>query len=95
MLSFAVIEGMSGSRLITYHNGNKVAGVCVGSVGQRVLAAEVVEMKDGERHYVETVNRIVELGHAYHAAVLERFLNEVGAGGVIVSDQPVDLPDLG
>ncbi len=86
-LSYAVIEGLSGSPVLTYHNGPKVVGVCHGSVQSRVAASEILEYQDERLKLQETITRIVELGQAYHASVLVRFLEEVGAQGFLVSSQ--------
>ncbi len=77
LLPYAVIEGMSGSPVLTYHNGPKVVGLATGSQMQRVVAREVMDYKDTEREYRETINRIVEFGVAYHAATLVNFLQEI------------------
>ncbi len=45
-LSYAVIEGLSGSPVITYHNGPKVVGLCHGSLQSRIAAAEILEYRD-------------------------------------------------
>jgi hypothetical protein len=37
-------------------------------------AAEVVEVEQGDSRYVETVNRVVEYGLAYHAEAVSRFV---------------------
>ena len=73
-LSYPVIEGLSGSPVLKYHNGTKLVGVCFGSESQRVLASEIIDLKDGEREYRETVNRIVEFGLAYRSEVIEAFI---------------------
>jgi hypothetical protein len=74
-LSYPVIEGMSGSAVLTYHNGVKLVGICFGSESQRILASEIVDMKDGEREYRETINRIVEFGLAYRSEVIADFVH--------------------
>lgn len=94
LLPYAIIEGMSGSPVLTYHNGPKVAGLATGSQMQRVVAREVMDYKDTEREYRETINRIVEFGVAYHAATIIEFLQEIGISGTIVSDQQVSIPRL-
>jgi hypothetical protein len=85
-LSYSVIEGLSGSPVMTYHNGVKVVGMCYGSESQRVLAAEVVEVKDGEQHFRETVNRIVESGLAHHSGSLAAFLGDSGVEAAVTAD---------
>ena len=88
-LSYAVIEGFSGSPVLTYHRGPKVVGLCYGSVQSRIAAREILEYKDERRELRETVTRIVEFGEAYHASTLVQFLKEVGAQGYIVSSDGV------
>ena len=56
---------------------------------QRVVAREVMDYKDTEREFRETINRIVEFGVAYHAATLVNFLQEIGVSEAVVSDQRV------
>ena len=88
-LSYAVIEGLSGSPVLTYHNGPKVLGLCYGSVQSRIAPREILEYQDERLELRETVTRIVELGQAYHASALVRFLEEVGAQGYVVSSERV------
>ena len=88
-LSYPVIEGLSGSPVLTFHQGPKVAGLCYGNVQSRILASEVLDYQDEQREIKETIHRIVELGQAYHAGVLLRFLEEVGAQGHVVSSENV------
>ena len=88
-LSYAVIEGLSGSPVLTYHNGPKVVGLCRGSVQSRIAAREILEYQDEQLTLKETVTRIVELGLAYHASALISFLQEVNAQGYVVSSQHV------
>ena len=88
-LSYPVIEGLSGSPVLTYHNGPKVVGLCHGSVQSRIAPREILEYEDGRLKLQETVTRIVELGRAYHASALMRFLDEVDAEGYVVSSEHV------
>jgi Trypsin-like peptidase domain len=89
-LQFPVIEGMSGAPITTYHHGTKVYGVCYGSESRRVVAAEAIEVEEGETRYKETVHRIVEVGLAFHANVVAAFLADVGAEDFVVSDGRVE-----
>ncbi|MDP8928289.1 MAG: serine protease [Actinomycetota bacterium] len=93
-LPFPVIEGLSGSPLLTYHNGPKVVGLAYGSRSSRILASEVIEVDQGSQRFKETVNRIIEFGLAYHVAVLVEVINELQILGAIVSDERVPLPGL-
>ena len=88
-VSFAVLEGLSGSPLLTYHNGPKVVGLCYGNTQSRIVASEVLEYQDQELNHRETVHRIVELGQAYHASVLVAFLKRIEAPGYVVSSDRV------
>jgi hypothetical protein len=83
-LSYAVIEGLSGAPVLSYTSatddvGATAAGICVGSEALRVQAYEVLDVDDDGRRYRETVHRIVELGHAYTAETIRRFLEDSGS----------------
>ena len=88
-LSYPVIEGLSGSPVLTYHNGPKVVGLCHGNFQSRILASEVLEYQDKQLQLKETINRIVEHGQAYNTGVLIEFLEEVGVQGQVVSSERV------
>lgn len=95
-LSYPVIEGLSGSPVLMYHNGTKLVGVCFGSESQRVLASEVVELNEGEREYRETVNRIVEFGLAYRSEVVNAFMGAAAPGAeLVVTSGSFDPGELG
>lgn len=89
-LPYPIIEGMSGSPVLTYHNGPKVVGLGYGNRSTRILASEVLEYEDRERKVREEINRIMEFGLAYHVSALVEFLAEVGAAGYVVTDQHVN-----
>jgi len=93
-LPYPLIEGMSGSPILTYHNGPKVVGLGYGNRSARILASEVLEFEEGGVTLRETVNRIVEFGLAYHCAELVGFLAEVGAGGHVVTEGGLSIPEL-
>jgi hypothetical protein len=92
-LSYPIIEGLSGSPVLTYHHGPKVVGLAIGSTSSRVVAAETLEYEDGAVRLRETISRIVEFGVAYHAAVLVGTANELSAD-IVVAEGPVDIPGL-
>ncbi len=92
-LSYPIVEGLSGSPVLTYHNGPKVVGLAFGSISSRVVASEVVDFEDGETKLRETVHRIVEFGLGYHGLTLARVAQELGAE-VEVSDQRLDISGL-
>ena len=88
-LSYPVIDGLSGSPVVTYHNGPKLVGLCHGSLQSRIAPSEILEYQDERLTLKETVTRIVELGKAHHATVLIEFLKEADAQGYIVSAERV------
>lgn len=89
-LSFPVIEGLSGSPLVTYHNGSKVVGICIGSESQRVLAHEVVDFREGAKEVRETVNRIVEFGLGYRSEAIEELCLSHGVTPVVTDQRHGD-----
>jgi hypothetical protein len=93
-LPFAIVEGMSGSPVLTNHNGPKVVGMAIGNRISRVLAAEIVDYHNGSTHVRESINRIVEFGVAYHGATLCSLLDELRVEGAVVTNQSVDRPEL-
>ncbi len=93
-LSYAVVEGLSGGPVLTYHNGPKVVGMCHGNIQSRVTASEILEFKDATTEYRETITRIVEFGRAHHAAALVAFLREVKVQDFIVSSDRIQLTGL-
>jgi Trypsin-like peptidase domain len=93
-LPYPMIEGMSGSPVLTYHNGPKLVGLGYGNRSTRILASEVVQYEDSNQKVREEINRIVEFGLAYHAATLNAFLVDVGATGYLVSDQAINIAGL-
>jgi hypothetical protein len=94
VLPFPIIEGMSGSPVLTYHNGPKVVGLAYGNRSSRILASEIFEYKDTHKEFKETVHRIVEFGVAYHCATIIEFLTEVSASEFIVADNRIAIPNL-
>jgi|GEM_PF-2322973 hypothetical protein len=92
-LPYAVLEGMSGSPVLTYHNGPKLVGIGIGNRSSRILASEIIEFQDSQLEFKESVNRIVEFGVAYHCAAIQSFLKQVGAQGFQVS--AVQVHDAG
>jgi hypothetical protein len=90
VLPFAVLEGMSGSPLTTYHNGMKVTGVCCGNETHRIVADEILDIEEGDTRYKELTQRVVERGLALHASALIEFLEEVDATGWQVSATAVE-----
>lgn len=93
-LSFAVVEGLSGSPVITYHNGPKVVGFCYGNLQSRIMAHEVIEYKDKVMDYKETINRIVEFGRAHHVASIVGFMQEIGHENFVLSSEHLNIPGL-
>lgn len=93
-LPFPVVEGLSGSPVLTYHNGPKLIGVCIGSESHRVLASEVLEVEDGVAKFRETVHRIVEFGLAYHPMAILSALKDVGINVAYLDDNHVPMAGL-
>lgn len=93
-LPYPVIEGMSGSPVLTYHNGPKLVGVCYGNQSQRIIASEILEYEEAGKGYRETVNRITEFGLAHHPNSIIKFLAEKSVSGFIVSEQKVEVSGL-
>jgi hypothetical protein len=92
-LPFAVLEGMSGSPIATYHNGMKLIGIGYGNRASRILASEVLEYRDDKINYTEKIHRIVEFGIAYHAETIIEFLNRINIKDYMVSDQRLKISD--
>lgn len=93
-LPYPIIEGMSGSAVITDVNGPKLAGLAYGNQSSRILASEVLEYEDEKMKVREEIHRIVEFGRAYHCDTVLRFLKEVGASNFSVTAEHVDMPGL-
>ena len=90
LLPFPILEGMSGSPVLTYHNGPKLVGVAFGNRSSRILASEVVEFRGQNQELKETIHRIVEFGLAYHSASVVSFLDRHNVTGYVISDQRVE-----
>lgn len=93
-LPFPVLEGMSGSPILTYHNGPKVVGVGIGNRQTRILASEVIEFREGNAEFKESINRIVEYGVAHHSTAIVKFLMQARVQDFVVSDARVSIPNL-
>ncbi|HEV8508879.1 MAG TPA: serine protease [Gemmatimonadales bacterium] len=93
-LPYPVIEGMSGSAVLTEVNGPKLVGLAFGNQSARILASEVVEYQDKEKTLHEAVYRIVEFGRAYHVSTVIEFLDEVNALGYRVTEDFVPMPGM-
>ncbi|MFN3242912.1 MAG: serine protease [Planctomycetota bacterium] len=93
LLPYAVLEGMSGSPVLTYHNGPKLVGLAIGNRASRILAHEVSSFEDDQERFTETIHRVVEFGVALHAAAIIGFLSEAGVP-CVVSSKRVQVPGL-
>jgi len=93
-LPYPVIEGMSGSPVMTYHNGPKLVGICYGNHAQRIIAHEVLEYQDDKREYKETISRMVEFGLAHHPSSLIGFLRQRGISSFVVTRERVQIKGL-
>jgi hypothetical protein len=94
MVPFPILEGMSGSPVLTYHNGPKLVGLAIGNRSSRILASEILEYEDDKTEFKETVNRIVEFGIAYHPAAILHFLTLAGIESFVSSEERVSVPGL-
>ena len=92
-LSYPLLEGFSGTPVLTYHNGTKLVGLAFGNVQSRIVAAETVEYKDETKKVSETINRIIEFGQAYHTETLIKFAEEAGIA-ITVTDQRINVPGI-
>ncbi len=93
-LQFPVLQGLSGSPLLTTWNGVKVCGILIGNLESRIVVYNIREYEDDNekfRHYVE---KVIEFGIAYHPAVIEVFLTESNVSSCIISDQRVAMDGL-
>ena len=93
-LPFSVIEGLSGSAILTYHNGPKVVGIAIGNKKSRILAHKVIEFTNETGASKETIHRIVEFGVAYHAATLIGFLKGIPVSDIIVTNEQTNIPGM-
>lgn len=91
-LPYPVIEGLSGSPVLTSHNGPKLVGIATGNRITRILAAETMEYKDGNVDYKETINRIVEFGTSMHCAAISNFLATIPNSGALITDTDIKIP---
>ena len=85
---------MSGSPVLTYHNGPKVVGVGCENRQHRISISEVLEYKDSQREYKESINRIVEYGLAYHPISIMAFLSSININDFLVSEKGEQIPGL-
>jgi S1-C subfamily serine protease len=93
-LPYSIIEGLSGSPVLTYHNGPKVVGLATGNRISRILAAETLEYKDDKIEFKETINRIVEFGTAMHCSAVSAFLSSTPDVGHVVSSERCEISGL-
>ena len=93
-LPFPILEGMSGSPILTYHNGIKLVGIGIGNRQTRILASEILEFEEGTTRLRESIHRIVEYGVAYHAAAILHFLIQTEILGFVESADRLTFPDL-
>lgn len=81
VLSFPVLEGMSGSPLLSAESPNlsrRVIGICCGNESHRIVAREVVSTEIDGREVREQVQRLVEQGLALPLWTILDFLQEIG-----------------
>jgi hypothetical protein len=78
LLTYPVIEGMSGSPVLSFHTGVKAVGVCFGNESLGVKAYEVIEGEEDNVKYREELKRIVEYGLAHPPDLLSEWLQDAG-----------------
>lgn len=81
VLSFSVLEGMSGSPLLSADSpdlSRQVIGICCGNESHRIVAREVVSTEVDGREIREQVQRLVEQGLALPLWTICEFLREIG-----------------
>jgi hypothetical protein len=93
-LPFPIIEGMSGSPILTYCNGTKIVGLARGNRNSRILASEIIDFQQGHEHFKETIHRVVEYGLAHHAATIVSCLEAMDVTTISVSSSYVKVPFL-
>ena len=97
VLPYPVIEGLSGSAVLTYQSGVKLAGVAFGTEEHRVVTDHVVEVREGEDVKETRALRVVEFGLAYPVVVITAWLEDEGITGfrVMGKEARLDDPELG
>lgn len=77
-LSYPILEGLSGSAILTYHNGPKIVGVATGNAISHIVAHEHTEYANPGKNIQEkeTIKRVVELGQAHHVSAIVNFARE-------------------
>lgn len=90
-VSFPIIEGLSGSPLLTYHKGVKVVGMNVGNNEHRIQQSIVMEYRDNEKHFQETTNRIVEFGISLHPMMIVTFLKRNNIEEYLMTSEHFDI----
>ena len=77
-LSYPILEGLSGSAILTYHNGPKIVGLAIGNAISHIVAHEHTEYANPEKgiREKELIKRVVELGQAHHVSAIVNFARE-------------------
>ena len=81
VLNFPVLEGMSGSPLLSAESpdlSRRVIGICCGNESHRIVAREVVSTEVDGREVREQVQRLVEQGLGLPLWTVLDFLQEIG-----------------
>ena len=94
-LSYPILEGLSGSAILTDHNGPKIVGLAIGNATSQIVAHEYAEFANpGKDIYErETIKRIVELGQAHHVTAIAKFAREHSLPFMMTSKR-TELPGL-
>lgn len=90
-LPFPIIEGLSGSPLLIFHNGVKLAGLNLGNNEYRVEQSRVIEYADEKKEIQEVTSRIVEFGIALHPTIIIQYLKSIGINDFLVSSETTDI----
>lgn len=72
-LSFPTLSGFSGAPVFS-PGLNTIVGMIYGNIQQKILVHENYEMRDGQKVFSETVNRIMELGLFHSIQSIKSFM---------------------
>ena len=94
-LSYPILEGLSGSAVLTYHNGVKIVGLAVGNASSQIVAHEYADYTNSGKdiHEKETIKRVVELGQAHRAPAIMGFAREHSLP-ITVTSERAEIPGL-
>lgn len=90
-ISFPIIEGLSGSPLLTYHNGPKLVGLNLGNIQQRIQQSVVMEYTSPNKQFQEVTSRIIEHGISLHPSVIIDTLQNLGITNYLCTNESFDI----